>query len=113
MELIRKAYADVINVTLPNDPLNGTFSSLGSIYAVALNIVFATAVAITLVYIIVSGIKLATSEGDKMAIQSARKTLYYAIAGFFVAVGFRAIVEIIVNILTGSSGNLPNSVPNF
>lgn len=111
MSIIKKVLADTITVPFPDDPLKGKFATAGSIFAVAMNLVFTAAFVIGLAYVIISGVKLATSGGDKLALQSAKKSLTWAIVGVFVIVGFRALIEIIGKLLGATT--LPGTIPSF
>ncbi|MFH1565845.1 MAG: hypothetical protein ABIB98_01430 [bacterium] len=99
----------MIDVLLPKDPTGGNLNSVGKIMGLITNIVFYPAVSLAMIFLIIGGIKLATSGGDKMAIDSAKKTVTYAIVGFVLIVSFRAIMAMIQNAL-GSDVPL---VPDF
>ena len=108
---IKNAFAATIPVTLPDDPLS-RYTSLGSVLAVVMNFTFYIALAIALAFGIISGIKLASSQGDKLALQTARKSLMWSIIGFIVVIGFRSIIEVILKLL-GSTGTIPTTIPGF
>jgi len=108
---IKKAFADTINVPLPNDVFGNKYATAGNLFAVVMNLVFATAFVIGLANVIISGVKLAAGGGDKLALQTAKKSITWSIIGVLVIVGFRALIEIIGNLLGGS--RLPNTIPDF
>lgn len=58
---------------------------------------------LTLIFIIISGIKWITAGGDKTKIQSARGTLTYAIIGFILALLSFFIVTFISKMVIGES----------
>ena len=53
--------------------------------------------AISVIMIIVGGIKFATSNGDASSIQSAKTTILYSVAGLVVAILGQAIILFVVN----------------
>lgn len=108
---IKNAFAALIEVKLPTDPLS-RYTSLGGILGVVMNFAFFIALAVTLAFGIISGLKLASSQGDKLALQTARKSLMWSIIGFIVVIGFRSIIEVILGLL-GSTGTVPTTIPGF
>ncbi len=108
---IKNACAATIPVKLPDDPLS-RYDTLGSVLGVVMNFTFYIALAVALAFGIISGIKLASSQGDKLALQTARKSLMWSIIGFIVVIGFRSIIEVILGLL-GSSGTVPTTIPGF
>ena len=97
--------------TGPSNELANRYQSLGNILGVALNIVFWVGVVISLIFVIMGGIKYATSGGDKVAAQEGKQTVTNAIIGFIVVIGFRALVEIVGRII--GVNNVPSILPNF
>jgi len=53
--------------------------------------------AVSVIMIIVGGIKFATSNGDANSIQSAKTTILYSVAGLVVAILGQAIILFVVN----------------
>ena len=109
IQIAKPVYAEIV-VDLPEDPLGGRYASVGSIFGAVLNIVFWIVTFIATVYIVISALKIATAWGDKIAIQNAKKSLTYAVLGFFIAVTFRGGLEVIANII---GITLPPILPNF
>lgn len=102
MSLIEQAHA-VIDEKLPADPnIDPKFFAVKGILGAAINLVFYVGVAISLIFMIVGGIKYATSGGDVKNAGAARNTITSAAIGFVVVVGFRFIIEIIVRLLGGT-----------
>lgn len=66
-----------------------------------INALLVLAAVVALIFIIYSGIKYISSQGDPQAIDSARKTLTWAIIGLvFIVLSF-AILQFVIN-LTGA-----------
>jgi len=101
-----------LDVNLPEDPLGARFNSVGSISTALMSLVFWVALAVVSAHLIITGVKLASSGGDKLAIQSAKKSFLWGIAGFIVVVGFRSIIELVASLL-GGTANIPSTIPNF
>jgi hypothetical protein len=75
-----------------NNPITGPNGLLTKITNIVLYIVGAFAV----IMVIVSGIRMATSNGDEQGFKSARTGLIYALIGLAVAILARAIVLFII-----------------
>ncbi|MFH1955459.1 MAG: hypothetical protein ABIJ36_00920 [Patescibacteria group bacterium] len=104
--------ADTTSVTLPEDPLGTRFQTVGAISTSIINLVFWVALAVVSAHLIISGVKLASSGGDKLAIQTAKKSFFWAVLGFIVVVGFRSIIELVSALLGGTTA-IPNTIPDF
>ena len=59
--------------------------------------------AISVIMIIVGGIRYATSQGDQTQMQSAKNTILYAVIGVVVAIAAYAIVSFVVTQFVGWS----------
>ncbi len=81
------------NSTGKANPITGPGGVLSEITGIILYIVGILAV----VMVIISGIRMATANGDSNAFNSARTGLIYAVIGLAVAILARAIVLFIVN----------------
>lgn len=79
--------------------VRGLFAVLGNAVDVALKI----GAVLALVFIIVSGIRIATAGGDPKAIAAARSSFVLAILGAVLTVGGVFVVRFIMN-LTGVTG---------
>jgi len=53
--------------------------------------------AISVIMIIVGGIKYITSQGNQQQLESAKNTILYAVIGLVVAIAARAIVQLVVD----------------
>lgn len=103
------AAADIPN-ELPGGNLANRFTTVGGIMSAAVNIVFYVAVGIVLIFLIVGGIKYATSGGDPKAAAAAKETVTHALIGAVIVLAFRAILGVILNLL-GITAN--NYIPGF
>lgn len=63
---------------------------------IVLNVVFAVLGAISVVMVIIGGIKYAASQGDPQAIAKAKGTIIYAVVGLVVAILAVAIVDFVI-----------------
>lgn len=53
--------------------------------------------AISVIMIVVGGIRYITSQGNQQQLQSAKNTILYAVIGLVVAIAARAIVQLVVD----------------
>lgn len=86
-----------------SDPLGGRFASLSQVFGVLINVVLGVGVALTVVYLILGGIKYMMSQGDQKATQTAREWLTNAIIGFIVVIGAFVIKTVVSNVLGGAT----------
>ena len=99
-----------INST-PVDPLKGSgINSLANLFGLAINIVMGVGVALTVIFLILGGIKYVTSQGDKTQTQAARESLTNAVIGFIVVIGAFVIRTIVLGLLSGNTSGLDNNV---
>lgn len=89
----------------------GRFDSVADVIGVVLNIVFYVGISITVIFLIMGGIRYITSGGSKEGAEAARGMITSAIIGFVVVLGAFAIRIIVGNILGPSVPN--NFVPGF
>ena len=107
--LIRKAWAASANVTPPDNPLE-RFRDLGNVLGFVMNVVFYVGIAMTVIFLIIGGIRYITSGGDKEGAEAARGMITNAVIGFVVVLGAFAIKTILVSVL-GATGNIPTTPP--
>lgn len=81
------------------DPTGGKISGVGNITSLAIALVFWVGMGLSLVFIIMSGIKLMQSKGDPREIQSAQQSLTWSIAGAVVVMASAGIVKMIGGLL--------------
>lgn len=112
-ELIKTAWAVTIPANFPNEPLiPEQYRSIGGILGAALNVVFWVGIALTIIFLIIGGIKYMTSGGDETKVGLARAQVTNAVIGFVIVVGAFTVKYIIRNLL-GVTG-IPNEVlPGF
>jgi hypothetical protein len=60
---------------------------------------------ISIVFIVIGGIKFATSSGDEKKVETAKKTIIYAVIGLAVAVLAYAIATIVSNLASDNGGS--------
>lgn len=108
---IEKAYAAAnIPNDLPGNLVSDRFTTIGGILSAAINIVFYVAVGICLIYLIIGGIKYATSGGDPKAAAAAKDTVTHALIGAVIVIAFRSILALIFSLM-GITAN--NFIPGF
>lgn len=97
--LIKKAWAVPADVTPPTNPLGTRFNTLGNILALVMNVVFYVGIALTVIFLIMGGIRYITSGGDKEGAEAARSNITNAIIGFIVVLGAFAIRVVVQNVI--------------
>ena len=75
---------------------SSTPNSLSSVLTTVTNILLFLMGAISVIMIIVGGIRYATSQGDQTQMQSAKNTILYAVIGVVVSIAAYAIVSFVV-----------------
>ena len=96
-----------------SSPENRPLGGIGEFLGLAINIVLGTALAISIIAIILSGIKIINSKGDPKAKGSAQQALTYSVGGFLLAISAFTLKTIIFNVMGGEFGDLFNATPNF
>lgn len=89
------------------------FDNVSDFLGVSLNILFGIALAVSVIYIIMSGIKFVTARGDPKAKALAKQALTYALVAFILAIGAYTVKLIIINVVGGDFGELKNATPTF
>lgn len=88
-----------------NDPLkNSGIVSIEGLVKTLLNVLIVIAAPIVVIFIILSGFKYVTAQGDPGKLEEAKRALVYAIIGGVIIVGATAIFEIIVNTINAFKG---------
>ncbi|MHB1864873.1 MAG: pilin [Candidatus Saccharimonadales bacterium] len=80
-------------------------NTIQSIAHTAVTIMSLVVGAISIIMIMVAGLKFVTSGGDSNGVASARKTLIYAVIGIFVAV----LAQLLVHYVLSTSNKIQNS----
>ena len=85
--------SDGINSTGQN---NAKTQSLGSIIKTVVNTLLFVLGAVTVIMIVIGGIRYTISQGDSSAVASAKNTILYAVIGLIIAIMAYAIVNFVV-----------------
>ena len=96
-----------------NTPENRPLGGVGDFLGLGLNILLGTTLAISIISVILSGIKFITAKDDPKAKSSAQQSLTYAVVAFVLAIGAFTLKIIIFNVMGGDFGELRNGTPNF
>jgi len=99
VHIVRPVLAGEIEAVEPGVKFSDQWKDLANILKGAVNVVFYVGIALCLIFMIIGGIKYATSGGDKEQAQAARGTITNSIIGFVVILGFRFILEIVLGLL--------------
>ena len=89
--------SECINQGMTASGTSSTPKSLGSILTTVTNILLFLMGAISVIMIIVGGIRYATSQGDQTQVQSAKNTILYSIVGIVVAILAYAAVNFVIS----------------
>ena len=92
---------------------NRSLNTVGDFLGLGINIVLGVALGISLIAIILAGIKFITSRGDPKATAAAQQALTYAVVAFILTIGAFTLKEIIFNVVGGNYGDLRNATPHF
>ncbi len=102
------------NLIAEESNITGTqYESLGAIMSVVLNYIIGSGIAISLIVIIISGIKFMESLGDPKAVDSAKNALKYSILAFLLCGGALTIKAVVFNSIGVSNTDLQNGIPTF
>lgn len=95
--------------------INLGFNNLSQVFGFLVNVVLGVGIAITIIFLILGGIKYITARGDQKAAGEARNALTNAVIGFIVVIGAFTIRTILINVIGGvQKSNLAvNDVVNF
>lgn len=85
-----------------NSQKGNLFGSGGIFMTIANTLIFLVG-AISVIFLIVGGLRYVISNGDSKAVTAAKDTILYAIVGVVVAVISFALVQFVVNALNSSS----------
>ena len=86
-------------ITLPSTGgTSAAFGSLSAFVTFVINLVFGVGIAISLVFLIVCGIKYSMSSGDQTKAEEARNCITNAIIGAVVIIAFRLLINLALNL---------------
>ena len=86
---------------IPCNPLDGTVSSISDAIIIVIKYLLSIIGIITLIFIVISGIKYVSSFGNEEKMKSAKDALYSSALGLALALMAYVILEVIVGILNG------------
>lgn len=66
--------------------------TIGEILSIVIDVVFFVGIGVTLIFVIIGGIRWATASGDVKQATAARDTVTNAIIGAIIIVAFRALI---------------------
>lgn len=93
---------------------NAGFNNVSDFLGVGLNIVFGTAIAISMIALILSGIKFITlTKSDPKEKAATQQALTYSVLAFILAIAAYTIKTIIIHVVGGDFKDLANGTPNF
>lgn len=82
-------------------------SNIGSLISTTLPYIFGAAAIALLIYLIMGGLQMMTSQGDPKAMQAAQGKITSAVVGFVIVITAFAIVSLLAQILgIGSISNI-------
>jgi hypothetical protein len=103
-------YIELWNTTTPEGrPLN----SVGDFLGLGINIVLGVSLAISMISLIMSGIKYITAKSDPKATSSAQQAITYSVLAFVLTIAAFTIKTILFNVMGGDFGDLRNATPGF
>ncbi len=88
-------------------------NQVSHVLGLGMNIVFGTAIAISMVALIMSGIKYITAKGDPKAKASAQQAVTHSVLAFVLTIAAFTIKTVLFNVMGGDYGGLKNATPSF
>ena len=86
---------------IPCNPLEGTVGTLSEAIIVIIRYLLSIIGIISLIFMVISGVKYVTSAGNEEKIKSAKDALWSSALGLALALMAYTILEVIVGILNG------------
>lgn len=86
------------------DQVTNLFGSTG-IFSTITNVLLFVLGAISVIMIIIGGLRYVISGGDQAAVSAAKNTILYAVVGIIVAILAYAVVNFVIGSFTGGSGS--------
>ncbi len=102
---LNKVYAQVETNVIPN-PLGTRFETLADVFGLATNLVIGAGIALTVIFLVVGGIRYIASQGDPKATDAARGALTNAVIGFVVVIAAFTIKIVVGGVLNTDAGNV-------
>lgn len=108
-----------LSLSLPNPNLTGTITISPpagvptgglenggggqQLIQIAIELIFIVGISLAVILIIISGIQMIVSGGDKQKVQAVRRRLTYSIIGLVIIVGAFFILNVVITLLGGNS----------
>ncbi len=105
--LVQTAFAAGVPTETVPSGVGSQWESLGAVFYGVMNVVFYVGIALTVIFLIIGGIRYVTSGGSKEGAEAARSMITNAIIGFIVVLGAFAIRTIIAKTLGDVDISLP------
>jgi hypothetical protein len=85
-------------------PTSGRFNNIADFFAIIFNVMFGIGLSLSVIGIILAGIKYLTARSDIKATAEAKSALTYSIMALILVLGAFTIYTIIVNLLNADGG---------
>jgi hypothetical protein len=95
--------ADGANSAKGNGMATDLFGQTGTFRTIT-NVMLYLIGAISVIMLIIGGLRYVVSGGDSSAVQNAKNTILYAVVGIIVAILAYAVVSFIINSFSGANG---------
>ena len=86
-------------------------STLSDAFGIAINVVLGIGIALTVIFLILGGIKYMSAGGDAKAAQEARGALTNAVIGFIVVLGAFTIRTVVTSVVGGTNISVSDITP--
>lgn len=100
--------ADGANAAKGINQVTNLFGQTGT-FRTLTNVMLYLIGAISVIMLIVGGLRYVVSGGESTAVQGAKNTILYAIVGIIVAILAYAVVSFVITSFTGASGGVAGS----
>ena len=106
---------DVLNsVIQQEESITGVrYESLGALFSVFLNVFLGVGISLSVLAMLLAGIKLVTSMGNPREVETGRNYLKYAFIAFLLSAGSLIIKFLVFNLVGVTNQDLINGIPNF
>lgn len=72
--------------------------TFGDFFVILTNILYVSGIALSMLFVIIGGIKIVTSTGNEQKLVEGRNTVMFSVLGLICVLGFRIIVNFILSI---------------
>ncbi|MFZ5424400.1 MAG: hypothetical protein ACOZAO_01245 [Patescibacteria group bacterium] len=109
--ILQDVYAQIPTTVVQPQPLGVT--TLADAFGIATNVILGAGVALTVIFLILGGIKYMSAKGDQKAAVEARSALTNAVIGFIVVIGAFTIRIVVTSVIGGNENvAIQDVVPN-